>query len=60
MHYPNQQRKKFKIKFQVLLKFARILPDYKLVLENEYEIAVPLFDAALLHQIKSQHFYTDL
>ena len=31
MHYQNQQRKKkFKIKFQVLLKFARILPDYRL------------------------------
>ena len=28
MHYQNQQRKKFKIKFQVLLKFAQILPDY--------------------------------
>ena len=25
MHYQNQQRKKFKIKFQVLLKFAQIL-----------------------------------
>ena len=28
MHYQNQQKKKFKIKFQVLLKFAQILPDY--------------------------------
>ena len=28
MYYQNQQRKKFKIKFQVLLKFAQILPDY--------------------------------
>ena len=28
MHYQNQQRKKFKIKFQVLIKFAKILPDY--------------------------------
>ena len=28
MHYQNQQRKKFKIKFQVLLKFAQILLDY--------------------------------
>ena len=27
MHYQNQQRKKFKIKFQVLLKFAQILLD---------------------------------
>ena len=28
IHYQNQQRKKFKIEFQVRLKFARILPDY--------------------------------
>jgi len=28
MHYKNQQRKKFKIKFQVLPEFAQILPDY--------------------------------
>ena len=28
MHYQNQQRKKFKIKFQASLKFAQILPDY--------------------------------
>ena len=28
MHYQNQQRKKFKIKFQVLLKFAQTLQDY--------------------------------
>ena len=27
MHYQNQQRKKFKIKFQALLKFAQILLD---------------------------------
>ena len=27
MHYQNRQRKKFKIKFHVLLKFTRILPD---------------------------------
>ena len=27
MHYQNQQKKKFKIKFQVLLKFAQILLD---------------------------------
>ena len=34
----------------------------KLVLENEYEIVLPLFSAALilLHQIKSQQFYTGL
>ena len=35
----------------------------KLVLENEYEIVLPLFGAAfahLLHQIKAQQFYTDL
>ena len=31
----------------------------KLVLENEYKIVVPLFGAALLHQIKAQQFYTD-
>ena len=28
MHYQKKQRKKFKIKFQVLLKFTQILPDY--------------------------------
>ena len=28
MHYQNQLRKKIKIKFQVLLKFAQILLDY--------------------------------
>ena len=28
MHYQNQQRKKFKIKFQVLLKSAPIMLDY--------------------------------
>ena len=28
MNYKNQQRKKFKIKFQVLLKFDQILLDY--------------------------------
>ena len=37
----------------------------KLELENEHEIAVPLFGAAnlvqhLLHRIKAQEFYTDL
>ena len=33
----------------------------KLVLENRYEIVVPLFGAALAaHQIKAQQFYTDL
>ena len=41
----------------------------KLVLENEYEIVVPLFGAAfaapnrdttMLHQIETQQFYTDL
>ena len=30
----------------------------KLVLENEYEIVVPLFGAVfMLHQIKAQQFY---
>ena len=51
------KEKKFKIKFQVLLKFPRILPDYKLVLENEYEIVVPLFGAALLTQIVTTILY---
>ena len=33
----------------------------KLVLENEYKIVVPLFLVQhMLHQIKAQHFYTDL
>ena len=32
----------------------------KLVLENEYKIVVPLFSAALLHQINAQQFHTDL
>ena len=33
----------------------------KLVLENEYEIVVPLFGAAyMLHQIKAQKINTDL
>ena len=31
MHYQNQQRKKFKIKFKVLLKFTQILPDYNVI-----------------------------
>ena len=33
----------------------------KQVLENDYEIVVPLFGAAfdLLHQIKAQQFFTD-
>ena len=29
MHYQNQQRKKFKIKFQLLLILVQILPDDK-------------------------------
>ena len=32
----------------------------KLVLENEYEIVVPLFGAAFAAPNKAQQFYTDL
>ena len=40
MHYQNQQRKKFKIKFQVLLKIAQILPDYSNILSTFLSVVV--------------------
>ena len=50
MHYQNQQRKKFKIKFQVFLKFAQILLDYKFLLRQG--LSEPDFYGDLVYKLK--------